>query len=130
METGKEIGRGAWRVVYEHPDDPGLVIKKITLDYNKLTKEDLNKIKDGYNPNLQEWLIWQKYKKTRHWEILCPCVSISEDHRFLVMKRALNTNRKYIWKLPREIRDYRCTTNWGILGNRVVIIDYGDVVKV
>jgi hypothetical protein len=127
METGKEIGRGLWRIVYEHPNDSTLVIKKLSPNLAKLNESDCKKAADGHNPNLREWQLWQKYKDTDYRLVLCPCVCISEDYQFLVMKKALKSVQIWAWKLPRgEIKDYKHFKNWGIYENRAVIIDYGD----
>jgi hypothetical protein len=127
MKHGNKIGQGKWRTVYEHLDDQTLVIKKLTPDRKKLSKNGIYYLEENFNPNLQEWKVWQKYKDTDYAQYLCPCVSITDDGQFLVMKRAKNAKTMLKNKLPNEIEDTEWLQNWGTFEDRTVIVDYGNV---
>ncbi len=130
MKLGKEIGRGKWRIVYTHTEDTTLVIKKLEPDITKFDVTGVKRVEEGYNPNLQEWLLWLKYKDTDTGQILCPCISISEDHKFLVMKKASKAVSKTQLRVslaPSEIGDITALHNWGIIDDLCVIIDYGNI---
>jgi hypothetical protein len=128
MTLGKFINSGMWRDVYEHPDNPAWVIKVI----NPRREEQQTLLKAGYNPNRNEWGMWQRFKDTAPADHLCPCVSISNDGRYLVMVKADEVDTEQSDTLPPAVTallddgDLNMSGNWGLLDGRPVLIDYGN----
>jgi hypothetical protein len=98
--------------------------------------------KNEYNENNLEYLIWKKYENKSFSKYLCPILEISNNKKFLVMKKALRISKKNFndeqlkklnedyEKVKREMLDY-CSklvdlklSNFGVYDNRVVMIDY------
>lgn len=119
MMTGKELGHGLSRVVYEHPHDPSKVIKVENSACNF--------------QNVHEWQIWQEFQHVpdvAKW--LAPCHHISYSGTFLIMERALNLHPDEIpATLPKFLTDHK-SDNFGTIGlgkrKRVVCRDYGFLV--
>ena len=128
MRLGAFINSGKWRDVYEHTDNPAWVIKVV----NPRKEEQRTLLRDGINPNRNEWEMWQRFKETTLAVHLCPCVSISDDGRCLVMVRAEGVDIERSDTLPPAVTvlldggDLNMSGNWGILDGRPVLIDYGN----
>jgi len=117
-KCGKYLGEGYRRVVYEHLDNPDLVIKFLkNLDDNH---------------NRVEWENWQNLKDTQKGESLAPCISISEDSRFLVQQRvkllveAPENVEEWLEKLGDWKKGGNDSIHWGTLNGKNVLVDYGD----
>lgn len=117
-KLGDYLGEGFRRIVYAHKDDPELVIK-----FLKNIEDDHNRI---------EFENWQILKDTEKGRWLTPCVSLSEDGRFLIQKRVKVTD-----EAPENVPDWiqilgdwsfggNKSKHWGIYEGRIVLIDYGD----
>jgi len=124
---GNIIAEGSGRTVYENLDDPETVVKVQRPKTLKRTNKLSNRI---------EWELWTKYKNTKYENLLCPCLSISDDSVYLLQQRViilepgkhLKRSRSSWSKLPDEIRnlpDSRWYKNWGKIDGRYVIVDYG-----
>ncbi len=136
---GDLLAKGVYREVYSHKKDDNLVIKKQVN-----SKQDCNKL---------EWELWKIIKNTKYKNSFCPCIDISKDNKFLVMRRAespidpyrnngLTSNKGLLEKLrkldnppiPSGMKDIFTSGNpqnlkiwnWGILEGRKVIVDYGN----
>jgi hypothetical protein len=133
MKLGDKIGRGKWRVVYAHPNDTSLIIKvsdRVSLDRFVI------KPNGDENPNLHEWLVWNTYKSTDVGKLLCPCISISDCSQFLIMKRADPVSKNTIDEAQYNyasgmlgsigLSDFGIP-NFGVLDQRLVMIDYGNI---
>lgn len=119
-KLGDYLGEGFRRITYSHVDDPTVVIK-----FLKNLKDDHNRI---------EFENWQKLKNTERGKWLAPCVSLSDDGRYLIQRRV-----EVLDEMPEELvvpdwikvlGDYSFGGNkskhWGKYEGRVVLIDYGD----
>ena len=117
-KLGKYLGEGFRRVVYDYTEDPGVVVKF------------LKNLEDNHNQ--VEYDNWQKMKDTERGKWLAPCHYLSEDCRFL-----LQTKVKILDEAPSEIPDWiknlgdwsfggNKSKHWGMLGDQVVLVDYGD----
>jgi hypothetical protein len=124
----KKIGNGFTRRVFSHKYDENIVIKMIK--------------KNDYNENNLEYLIWKKYENKAFSKYLCPVLEISNNKKFLIMKKALRISKKNFnedelkklneeyEKVKREMLDF-CSklvdlklSNFAVYENRVVMIDY------
>ena len=91
------------------------------------TKTAHDRLLANYNPNKEEWNIWNKYKKTEYKEVLCPCIYLSDCCNYLIMIKAFNFNGVFPKKpIPPEIYDTKNKKNWGTLKKKPVLIDYGN----
>lgn len=109
--TGKTIGWGQYRRVYEHAFDKRLVIKQ----------------DDGQNfSNLNEWQVWNEFKDTPLGLWLAPVHFCSPRGLWIVMAR---TRPIPIGKFPKRIpalfTDIK-PDNWGMYRGRPVCHDYGN----
>ena len=115
---GDYLGSGFRRLVYVHKDDPDLVIKF------------LKDLKD--NHNRLEYDNWQMLKDTPRGMWLAPCISLSDDSRFLVQQRVVVLD-----EAPENVPDWvkvlgdwsfggNQSKHWGVLNDKTVLIDYGD----
>lgn len=114
---GEEIGRGAFRIVFECPFDDSIVIKS-AFDER------------GVQSNIIENKIWREIEYAEHlakW--FAPVVAISGNGRFLVMKKArMSTDRKeFPAKVPHFFTDTKYQ-NYGFIGDQLVCIDYGSTI--
>jgi len=126
MNIGKFIAKGKWRSVYEHPEDPTLVIKVLTPDKDIIKRYTNREGELTLNPNKNEYDVWLKYKDTEVGTHLCPVVDISPCHNYLVMKKAPRLSRLPEYRLPKNFKDTRAAQNWGLYEKRHVCIDYGN----
>ena len=114
--TGRSLGTGAYREVFELRLNPEYVVK---MDYTT---------NDAFS-NVKEWLFWEAYKedkKVSEW--LAPCVSISSCGICLIQKRTEPARRS---DLPDKVPGF-CTDlkieNWGLLDGKPVMHDYGSMI--
>lgn len=119
-KLGDYLGEGFRRITYNHIDDESLVIK-----FLKNIKDDHNRI---------EFENWENMKNTERGKWLAPCISLSEDNRFLIQKKVkvLDEAPENIPEWIKVLGDYEFGGNkskhWGIYEGRIVLIDYGDKV--
>lgn len=117
-QCGKYLGEGYRRIVYEHKNNPNLVIK-----YLKSHKDRHNKT---------EYENWIKLKDTEKGKWLVPCLSLSVDGRYLLQRRV-----KVLDKVPEDVPDWikalpdyslggNKSKHWGMFNGRTVLIDYGN----
>lgn len=114
MKTGKFLGEGKGRKVYNHPINKKWIIK---VNYSKI------------NQNIIEFEIWNLIKNTKYEKYFCPCISIFEDGKYLIAMKAKKTSKKI--NLPKELKnipkaDITKNANIGKYGDNVVVIDYGN----
>lgn len=111
---GKQLGKGAFRTVFENTQNNKTVIKVENVA--------------GSFQNVNEWEVWQRFKYTpsiAKW--LAPCLDISDCGTFLIQERAYDL-RPYEEpkKLPLFLTD-RKLDNFGRIGKRLVSRDYGYI---
>ena len=107
---GRELGRGASRVVYAHASDPTLVVK-IEQEHKCFS-------------NIIEWIIWDELRQTKAKKWLAPCVEISSCGCALIQKRTMLVEKH---ELPKEVPSWMADLklkNWGRIGKNVVCHDY------
>lgn len=109
-KLGRLIGEGDSRIVYEHPYNKNIVIKK-----RKKKKESI------LDENYLEWLNYCNFKKynLQHW--LSPCFYSYTDEK-LYMQRAEKVIDIPNYNVPTIFSNRR--KNWGLLNNKLVSIDY------
>lgn len=114
MTLGKFIAKGKGRKVYQHPNDPDLIIK-VPINSDKA--------------NRWEWEFWNLIKDTEYAKYFCPCVEFTDGN--LIMKRCKPGKR-----VPQgltikgiKIKDSTKSTNYGRLGKRNVLLDYSHAYK-
>ncbi|MEQ8308086.1 MAG: hypothetical protein RIA09_16245 [Hoeflea sp.] len=111
--TGKELGQGCSRLVFDFALDQTCVIKFETAG--------------GSFDNVVEWDVWNAYrfdKRMSKW--LAPCVSISPCGSILIQKKTTPIYKDRLpKKIPRVFTDLK-ETNWGLLDGRPVCHDYGN----
>lgn len=110
--TGRPLGTGVARTVYECPLRPDLVVKVET---------------EGQSfQNVREWETWQDWehcKDVNRW--LAPCVAISPCGTVLVQMRTTPIPPgRFPDKMPSFLTDMK-RDNYGLLKGRVVCHDYG-----
>jgi hypothetical protein len=110
---GDQIGLGMSRNVYNHKQNPDLVIK--------------HEVGQGFQ-NAIEWRVWESVEHTPMAKWFAPCVSISPNGVFLIQKKVktlpiLNKD-KYPKEIPAFFSDTKYT-NFGMLGKNFVCFDYG-----
>lgn len=109
--AGDELGRGIARRVHVFEPDPSLVLKFETPTHSF--------------QNVQEWQVWDRIKDTKHARWFAPCVKISACGTVLLQKRAQPiAARKLPKRVPAFFTDMK-STNWGLIDDRAVSIDYG-----
>lgn len=110
---GKQIGKGAFRRVYECGIDPTLVVK----------------VEDSSRSfaNIGEWDIWTNYNETDIGKWLAPCTHISPCGGILLQKRVDPARESDLpKKVPSFLTDLK-QENFGVYEGRVVCCDYGSV---
>lgn len=109
MLCGDEISRGSSRCVYRHASDPTLVVKEEESGFQ----------------NIMEWLTWERIQPTSWAKWFAPCMQISNNGLFLVMKKTLDLDlNKLPERMPKFLSDFKYQ-NYGILDGKVVCRDYG-----
>lgn len=130
---GPSLGCGDTRMVYQDGDNEDKIIKH--LFYKK----------NNHNANLTEWQVWQTIKDKPYAKYFAPCWDISECGSYLSMTKAPRNSREFrnmaeslgstgdrldvdlLADLPDELKDdIDRMHQWGTLGDRMVIIDYGS----
>lgn len=110
--SGKHLGCGISRDVFEHPTD----ISKVIKVENSVS----------YFQNVKEWEVWDLFQfceKTSIW--LAPCHAISENGTFLIMDKVEDARPSEIpATLPSFLRDHKLE-NFGMLNGKFVCRDYG-----
>lgn len=116
MTGGEEIGHGVARHVFDHPNNPDLVIKV------ENTARSFQ--------NIKEWEFWNDFqhcKDVARW--LAPCHDISSNGIFLIMSKTRPLLPKEIPdKVPDFLTDHKAL-NFGILNKKLVCHDYGLTVR-
>ncbi|MDW9491747.1 hypothetical protein [Sinorhizobium meliloti] len=111
LVTGKHLGGGSTRQVFEYALDPALVIKY--------------EMNAGSFANVMEWETWQKLtwdKELSKW--LAPCLYISPCGCILIQQKTEPLpHSKYPKKIPRLFQDTKYQ-NWGWWKSRFVCHDY------
>lgn len=108
---GDPLAEGMDRVVFEHRQDPSLVVKIETRDGDLFQ-------------NVIEWVTWNDLRETRFAKYLAPCHAISPNGRALVMTRVEPLEEGRQVRLPSFLTDLK-VCNYGLLEGRVVACDYG-----
>lgn len=130
---GDMIACGDTRVVYHDFDNPEMIIKHLFHLRNK------------HNANLTEWMVWSKIKDQPYARYFAPCYDISECGNYLRMAMAPRNSRAFrnmaeslgsngdrldvdvLQEIPPELRDdIDRMHQWGMMDDRMVIIDYGS----
>lgn len=114
---GDEIGRGAFRIVYDCPLDPSVVVK---VAFNSI----------GARHNIIENKVWDEVCEVPQFrKHFAPVISISDNGRFMVMKRAdMPSDRKlYPSKVPHFFTDLKYQ-NYGFIGKDFVCVDYASMI--
>jgi hypothetical protein len=113
MVTGKLLGVGASRTVFDFMPDPTLVIKFETVG--------------GSFDNVMEWDIWENCqydKRLAKW--LAPCHMISPCGSILLQKKTTPVSIEQLpKKIPRFFTDLK-HQNWGMLDGRPVCHDFAN----
>lgn len=112
--VGTELGAGVHRHVFQHAQDPKLVVK---IDGSECFA------------NAGEWEVWQRVKDTdlRRW--FAPCVAISRNSIALIQRKttpvSLAALERALPKVPAFFCDLK-VSNWGRLNGRIVCHDYAN----
>ncbi len=108
---GEKIGSGVIRDVYEYG-------KGYVLKFDKYSGSE----------NFYEYQNYQ-IAKERGWdEWLAPCVSISDDHKYLIQKRGMK-----VMSVPEDLPEWikkiddKAARQWVRINGRAVLCDYGGV---
>lgn len=113
MVTGRMLGVGASRIVFDYAPDPTLVIKFETGG--------------GGFSNVMEWDIWENMqfdKRLSKW--LAPCLMISPCGSILLQRKTTPLSIDHLpKKIPRFFTDLKYQ-NWGMLDGKPVCHDYGN----
>lgn len=108
---GEVIGSGMSRTVYQHLQDPSLVLK-VELSGTRFQ-------------NVLEWEIWNTVKDTKMAKWFAPCIDISANGIVLIQKKvAPIPEDQYPKKLPSIFGDTKYQ-NFGKIGKQFVCFDYG-----
>ena len=107
---GEFIGKGAYRDVYIHATDPGLVVK-----VQRDPKQDQNR---------REQRIWDERKELHKW--LVPVLKVSSCGLYLIMPRGEQIkNNEVPQTSPRCLTD-KGRKNWVRLNGEIKLCDYGQ----
>lgn len=110
--TGRQIGFGCFRDVYECAIDPERLVIKFEF-------------KDISFSNVIEWDTWQALRYSDYSKWFAPCKFISPCGRILIQERTEKVSTK---ELPRFLPVFFTDTkkdNFGMLDGRIVCHDYG-----
>ena len=109
--AGAEIGRGQYRVVYEHAFDKKLVIKQDS----------------GENfSNLNEWMLYQEFKDTVLGKWMAPVLQCSPRGMWIIQARTTPIKKgKFPKRVPELFADVK-PSNWGMYRGRPVCHDFGN----
>lgn len=111
MLTGKRLGGGMSREVYECELFPDCVVKV----------ED----SAGFFQNVIEWETWSRVRGTAYERWFAPCRWISPNGSILIMARTTELREHELPKrMPVFLTDFK-RQNYGRLGRQVVCHDYG-----
>lgn len=125
------VATGSHRTVYKVVDTD-LVIKHSSLTGNN-------------NPNLIEWMVWNKIQNTDYKKYFCPCLDISVCEQYLMMPYAPKNSkmfRKWIKQyhqhgssidpttfnvIPEPLKhDISRFQQWGHIDSDFLLVDYGS----
>jgi hypothetical protein len=132
---GKRIGAGSTRAAFTCNINDSVIIKMVR--------------KEKYTyANKLEYDIWKKYENTEYSKYFCPILGISDDHKYLIMKKAkkitqqnftedeilkyqneFNIIKNELKKFCSKMRDI-VIHNFGIYEDKIVCIDYAHVKNV
>ncbi len=110
---GDHIGTGAFRQVYHHGYDNGLVVKV--------------GMHGGDFHNVTEWHDWNRMAKLSAGKFLVPCCAISPCGTFLVQRYAPDCLES---ELPTQVPGFMtdmAPRNWGKWRKKVLCRDYGNI---
>lgn len=111
--VGGFIGSGTFRDVYYYRPDTNCVLK-VETGAQSFT-------------NIQEWRIWEYYKKRPLGKLLAPCLDISPCGVYLLQAHATDiVGPELPTEVPALFTDMT-PTNWGIYKKRVVCRDYANM---
>lgn len=110
---GEVIANGMSRTVYQHAQDPSLVIKV--------------ELQGDHFQNVMEWRIWNDIKDTALSKWFVPCVDISANGIFLIQKKVdLIPLDQFPKQIPYFFTDLKYQ-NYGIYNKHFVCLDYGTI---
>jgi hypothetical protein len=111
MFCGDLIGTGVARTVYNHAQDPKLVVK---IEHYARSFQ-----------NIIEWETWKRVEMTEHAKWFAPCVNVSPTGIVLIQKKtAIKSTKHYPERIPTFFTDTKYS-NYGFLGRQLVCHDYG-----
>lgn len=110
---GSLIGRGKQRWVYAHRDDPEIVVKLLRPEWQRV------------NSNAAEWRNWRRIRETEYAPHFAPCLGIGTA--WLTMRRCEPLGKGATGWIPDICRDDPSRHNFGILGGRIVCVDYANM---
>ncbi len=110
FEKGDFIASGAFRDVYIHAADPGLVVKE---------QKDLRQ-----EHNRREHRIWTERKELHQW--LVPVLKISHCGRWLVAPRGEPIGSGEVPQTSPKVLTDKGRKNWVRLNGKVLLCDYGQ----
>lgn len=111
LVCGEQIGRGAYRTVFEYRLNPAWVVKHDTRDNNS---------------NVFEHATWHELADTPLGNWLAPVEWISKDGYWIIQSKTEPIRRD---ELPSKVPAIFCDLkleNWGMLDGRPVCHDYGN----
>lgn len=113
FQLGQYVGRGCFREVYASALWPSSRVVKVAY-------------RDDNDFNRKEWAIWQLASNTAR-RFLAPCYAISDDGKYLLMRRTQPPTPKDVWyfRVPDALNEDLHRGNMGKLMGRLVIHDYG-----
>lgn len=112
---GAQLGKGSSRIVFELKDYPSFVIK---IEHAKFAFA-----------NVTEWCNYHYFKDYKAiGKYLAPCISISENGRFMVMLKVEHKPvKEYPKRLPYMFSDTK-RNNYGFINGEFVCCDYSFLI--